>query len=463
MLELKDAIFRGREDFVYRLAIGELPFITSFFPLGGRVGQPVPVQLTGWNVPSNWATNANNQPGTFSFQLKRGNRSSNVLPWRVDALPETTEAEPNNQMEKAQQISLSTIVNGRIHEPGDGDFYAFSGEAGQDIVVEVLARRLMSPLDSTIRLTDSKGTLIASNDDHQDPGAGLQTHHADSFLMARIPRQGTYVIHLSDAQHQGGTAFAYRLRVSTPQPDFELRLGPSSITGRPGLSYPLTCNAIRKDGFQGEIKLALDGAPSGFSLSGAVIPQGKDSIRFTIGLPPGAGNGRIPLKIQGSASVGKTRIVRVAVPVEDMMQAFFYRHLVPSAEFNACVVGRSWMRNPLRIAGPETIGIPAGGTAKVTVAGSALGFSDRFELVLNQAEQMELSGVKPLRNETELTLKAGAGLKPGTRGNLIVDLVPKAAPGAGKGKAGGARGKTPVGALPAIQYEVLPATANNPK
>jgi hypothetical protein len=35
-IEIRDALYRGREDFVYRIAIGELPFVTSAFPLGGR-------------------------------------------------------------------------------------------------------------------------------------------------------------------------------------------------------------------------------------------------------------------------------------------------------------------------------------------------------------------------------------------------------------------------------------------
>ena len=35
-------IYRGREDFVYRIALGELPFITGIFPLGrpGRRRKP---------------------------------------------------------------------------------------------------------------------------------------------------------------------------------------------------------------------------------------------------------------------------------------------------------------------------------------------------------------------------------------------------------------------------------------
>ena len=33
---IHDSLYRGREDFVYRVTIGELPFVTSIFPLGGR-------------------------------------------------------------------------------------------------------------------------------------------------------------------------------------------------------------------------------------------------------------------------------------------------------------------------------------------------------------------------------------------------------------------------------------------
>ena len=34
-LEIHDSIYRGREDFVYRIALGELPLLTGTFPLGG--------------------------------------------------------------------------------------------------------------------------------------------------------------------------------------------------------------------------------------------------------------------------------------------------------------------------------------------------------------------------------------------------------------------------------------------
>ncbi|MFO1450033.1 MAG: hypothetical protein U1F61_17880 [Opitutaceae bacterium] len=34
VLEINDSLYRGRQDFIYRIALGELPLITGLFPLG---------------------------------------------------------------------------------------------------------------------------------------------------------------------------------------------------------------------------------------------------------------------------------------------------------------------------------------------------------------------------------------------------------------------------------------------
>ena len=52
VVEIHDSGFRGREDFVYRMALGELPFVTGIFPLGGKAGEETHVAVQGWNLPS---------------------------------------------------------------------------------------------------------------------------------------------------------------------------------------------------------------------------------------------------------------------------------------------------------------------------------------------------------------------------------------------------------------------------
>ena len=46
-LEIKDSIYRGREDFVYRITIGELPYLTGVFPLGAKLGDKGGVDMAG--------------------------------------------------------------------------------------------------------------------------------------------------------------------------------------------------------------------------------------------------------------------------------------------------------------------------------------------------------------------------------------------------------------------------------
>jgi hypothetical protein len=47
--------------------------------------------------------------------------------------------------------------------------YQFNGIGGEKVVpAEVIARRLRSPMDSLIRLTDAAGKVIAWNDDDRD-------------------------------------------------------------------------------------------------------------------------------------------------------------------------------------------------------------------------------------------------------------------------------------------------------
>ncbi|MDZ7616141.1 MAG: PPC domain-containing protein, partial [Patescibacteria group bacterium] len=341
VVEIKDAIYRGREDFVYRITLGELPFVTSVFPLGGQTAGETTVELKGWNLPErSFTVDCRNwEPGVHQVSFPLGPHESNAVPFAADTMPERLEEEPNNRPADAQEVMLPVVVNGRMNRPGDVDVFRFAGHAGDEIVAEVHARRLGSPMDSLLTLTDSAGRQLAVNDDHEDKGAGLITHQADSMLRATLPADGEYFLHLSDMQHQGGPSHSYRLRISPPRPDFELRLVPSSVTARFVGPVPITIFALRRDGFAGEISLALDDAPSGFSLSGGRIPAGEDQVRLTLNLPADAGAEVFRLRLRGTAIVGDREVIRPAVPAEDMMQAFEYRHLVPVAEFRVAVLG----------------------------------------------------------------------------------------------------------------------------
>ena len=94
-------------------------------------------------------------PGIYPLSVRAETNVSNLLPFAVDTLPECLSQEGNHSQSAAQPVTLPIIVNGRIDKPGQWDVFRFQGRAGEEIVAEVIARRLDSPLDSVLRLTDA--------------------------------------------------------------------------------------------------------------------------------------------------------------------------------------------------------------------------------------------------------------------------------------------------------------------
>ncbi len=368
VLTIRDSLYRGREDFVYRITAGELPFVTSVFPLGGRVGKATAVQLQGWNLESARVKQpARREPGVYTVSATRAGVASNSLPFAVDTLPEITDRESNNDAKHAQKIKLPVVINGRIDRPGDWDVYRIKGKANEAIVIEVSARRLESPLDSFIKLTDVKGKVLAFNDDHEDIGSGLNTHHADSYLMTKLPADGNYFIHIGDTAQNGGSEYAYRLRISEPRPDFELRVVPSSIALRSRSANSVSVYVIRKDGFNSPIRLTLKDPPPGISSPPATIGPNQAVVRLTVRTTLASTPEPLALVVEGRATVGAHEILHQATPAEDRMQAFLWRHLAPAQTLQAIVFDPAYQAPPKRVAPPR----PATPKSSATAASAA--------------------------------------------------------------------------------------------
>ena len=452
VMEIKDAIYRGREDFVYRVTVGELPFVTGIFPLGASCGERATFELSGWNLTSERLSleTKDRQPGTFLVSVRGNGQLSNPVRIALDAQPNLREIEPNDHPGTAQPIVLPLTVNGRIGRAGDEDVFRFEAKAGEEIVAEVFARRLGSPLDSVLRLTDADGKPLAFNDDHEDKGAGLLTHQADSRLACTLPSDGAYFLTVADTQHQGGPDYAYRLRISAPRPDFELRVAPSSINLRAGASIAVTVFALRHDGFTGEIGLQLRGSPLGLALSGGRIPANQDKVQVTLTAPFSATDEVFTLGLAGLATIAGKTVAHAAVPADDMMQAFLYKHLVASRDLMVNVTGRG---APFRVISKLPLRLTPGGTVRVQIAAPAA----------RTAGQVLFELAEPPDGITVQKSSAGSGdtvtvtiacdaakLKPGTQGNLLLT---------GFGERPNAKTKvnqrSPLGAVPAIPFEVV--------
>jgi len=465
-LEIKDSIYRGREDFVYRIAIGELPFVTGVFPLGGKAGAKTNVKVTGWNLPRKYmiVDASKSGSGTVPVRLVADNCSSNSMPFAIDTLSERPEAEPNGKS-SPQAVALPLVINGRIDRPGDWDVFSFTGRKGDEIVAEVMARRLESPLDSLLKLIGPSGRMLAANDDYVDKGAGLVTHHADSRISFKLPTDGNYKMHLGDTQHKGGKAYAYRLRISQRRPDFDLRVVPSGINAESGMTVPITVYALRKDDYAGPIALSLKGVPQSFALGGGDIPAGQDKIRLTLTVSRIPRTELLNMRLIGTAAIGGREISRQAKPAEDMMQAFLYRHLVPAQDWVVTITGTRRNKINFAVLADEPVKLMPGKPAHVRIA-CPHGLLDReLKLVLHDPPKgVKIKKVLPDQRGLRVEFDVDAKLaKPGERGNLIaVGSVKLTATYTSKSK--DKRGKpirksytrvVSLGALPAIPFELV--------
>jgi len=146
----------------YRLYGGEIPYVTSFFPPGLRAGTTAEVTLQGFNLgararvkieaqaePSAWAP-------TVPVSLPNALRGASLA---VGRAPEVVEKEPNDTPATAVQIRTPGIANGVIAEQ-DQDFYAFSASQGETFVIDVVASRIGSRLDSFIEVLDRNGAKL---------------------------------------------------------------------------------------------------------------------------------------------------------------------------------------------------------------------------------------------------------------------------------------------------------------
>jgi hypothetical protein len=215
-------------------------------------------------------------------------------------------------------------------------------------------------------------------------------------------------------------------------------------------------HVLRRDGFAGDIALALKDPPHGFKLSGARVPAGQDMVRMTLTVPLKSRAEPYRLSLIGHATLQRRDIVRAAVPADDLMQAFAYRHLVPAEELQVCVLGspQQFTVGPL---GAESIKIPLGGQVRLPVNIPASTSWGAVELELSDPPPgITIASVKLDERDGGIVFHSDAKLaKPGLKGNLIVNAVAARDPATMKGKAQRKKPRHLLTALSAIPFEVV--------
>ena len=146
-------------------------------------------------------------------------------------------------------------------------------------------------------------TLYYRNDD------GGALFGKDSRLTFTAPADGEYVLKLSDVRGLHGYNFGYRLSAHEPRPNFSIVADLLNPNVPLGAARPITVTANRIDGFNSDIDVKLLDLPAGWTATPGTIKAGQNSTVLILAASEKAVGG-FPLKIQGTATIGKQRIMR---------------------------------------------------------------------------------------------------------------------------------------------------------
>jgi hypothetical protein len=201
----------------------------------------------------------------------------------------------------------------------------------------------------------------------------------------------------------------------------------------------------------------LKDAPAGFKLSGGRIPAGCSHIRMTLMAPAQAPDQPVALQLEGRARIAGQTVSRPAVPAEDMMQAFLYRHLVPSEELLVAVKKSKWRVPLVELATDGPVRIRAGGTTQVRLKTRKRSALKQMQLELRDPpEGLTLHNVTVVPEGLAFQLKADKdAMETGFEGNLIVEAFTQYAQKNKNGKPTGKKRRASAGFLPAIPIKVV--------
>ncbi len=326
-VELHDSKFSEQEENFYRLKIGTFTYAEGIFPLGWKRGAEVEVELSGGNLPQpvkvrpDLATLA--ESANFTSIAAPGKAGS--LPFRFAVSDETEKLEPRGSALKT--LEPSTIMNGRLSEPGEIDRYRLAVSPGDYWQFELTAASLgTSQLYALLTVYDSSGKkLVAAGatKPEQSPFAVVfsTTTGEDPSLSLTVPEQ-IHDIQLSveDLLGRGGSSYGYRLLAKKGEPDFTLRLT------TPYVNIPLSGSAsatviANRRGYSGPIQLSIPNLPDDLvfdggniavrpNVSGAVQSLSFRKASFTLTPKPGATPRALDLTVWGEGVTESGEIIR---------------------------------------------------------------------------------------------------------------------------------------------------------
>lgn len=304
LLTVRDRGHKGGLEFVYRVAVGRLPVVTSVVPRGEKPGRKVAVQLSGANLGSTTRTVVTIPPdapaGLFWSTVRAPSGLSLPFPLIVDYAPvvgltETDALMPLPTLPCALEGVFSVYPSIR---------FAFQAAPKDTLAFALYTRSIGSDVDSVLRIIDANGRELAVS----RPG------EADARLEFTPAAEGVYTVEARDAGNKTGPDRRYRLSVRRVEPDFRVFLNGDRANLPAGSTASVPVAIERLSGFEGPVQIAAAGLPRGITLTGGTIPAGQPTAELTLTAPANAPRAVSLVTFTTSALIGGKRVAHRAQP-----------------------------------------------------------------------------------------------------------------------------------------------------
>lgn len=369
VVKVHDLLYNGGVDYFYRLAVHSGPVPEYVYPPACPPGGKLDAVLVGRALPS----------GRLDPALRVGEAALETIPFPLaapaDALasavplgvypssresfldrfvvrpqwkggigvplsigfaaaPLQLEKEPNDTEATAQVVPNPVEIVGRCDQPGDVDWFRFSGKANAPIRIEAMSERAGFPTDLYCLLRrvlppDPKQPAAAVlaqdvaelDDDPRNLGRNkFPTDTHDPLFAGALPADGDYLIAVRDryAESRGDARCVYRVRIAPPNPGFRLlavtadEVHPSSVVVRQGGTAYLHVLANREGGMAGPIKIEAHGLPPGLSAPPVEIAANQTEAALVLIAEPTMAPFTAPIEIRGTAMMGDRPVVSTA-------------------------------------------------------------------------------------------------------------------------------------------------------
>jgi hypothetical protein len=374
VLKVHDFLFRGGEDYFYRLSVGTGPYLDFVFPPSGQPGTRSQFTLYGRNIPGatpsefkvhgktldklsveielpanptgeatsslDFVAKPSDAPvEAFPYRLRTAQGLSNPVLINYATAPVIAEQAPNDKPETAQSVAVPCEYVGQFYPRNDRDWITFEAKKGDVYWVEVFSHRLGSATDPFVVIQ-----RVTKNDKGEEQVSDLQelsdltaniggpefnTATRDLEGRVEIKEDGAYRLQIRDLFNsaENDPRMVYRLALRKEAPDFQLvalAQPPPPINRdkkealpwtpflRKGETIAIKVLAYRRHNFNGDIQLALEGLPPGVHFSETKIDAGKSSAMILVTAAEKAASWVGAIKVLGKARIGSDEIVRQA-------------------------------------------------------------------------------------------------------------------------------------------------------